>query len=304
MWKALFGTFKAFLSHNNICEKNIYINTKFIWKLNGFDLSLSFQNMTKDNLIKIKPFKKSNLTPEEETEQFGHFEVKSFFHSIDVYCWAIMFNELLNSHSYLNNSDASDYKYLKECLDVVAVNRPKIDGALELSLFKLSKLLPNDHPQQHFEHNKELLNEQLALINEFSLNENYSELENESVDKLISYIEDLARKLECEEHTYDFLINENFINFLLQPFMFFSDKIRKFILPAILVARSSGGAVVGSEIQPFINENKYVAYVLPRILSLFLLKILCVRLVLLDYFQYFIYFIRNNDTLRFEILPE
>ena len=298
------------MSHNNICEKNLIINTKFIWKLNGFELSLSNLNMKKENLLKIKPFKKGNLTPEEESEKLDHVE-KSYQYTIDVYSWALMFNELLNSHNYVNNenNDSNDYKYLKECLDTSPQNRPKIDAALDMNFFKSSKLLTTNNNSSNTiveQQNKErtnLLDEQLAFINEFNANEKYNQKDNEYTDKLINYIKDLTAKLERNEQAYEYLVNENFINFILQPFMFFSEKIRRVVLPTILTPKFANNCN-DMAIRPFINENKYTAYVLPHILSLFLLKILNIRLVLLDYFKYFVYFIKNNDTLRYEILPE
>ena len=298
------------MSHNNICERNLFINTKFIWKLNGFELSSSFQNTKKDWILAIKPFKAANLTPEEESEKLDYLDKGQAPYSLDVYSWALMFNEiLLNSQQTSNDANDSDCKFLKSCLETNAEMRPRIDAALDLNLFKSSKIhtsINNTNQTEHNKARKKLLDEQMSLIEEFNSNEKFNnEKENECADKLVAYLKDLSEKIDKNEKNYEFLVNENFINFLLQPFMFFSEKIRKFILPAILIPKStneSGGSRV--ELNSFINENKYTAYVLPHILSLFLLKILIVRLVLLDYFQHYIYFIKNTDTLRHEILPE
>jgi serine/threonine protein kinase len=282
------------LSHNNICEKNLFINTKCIWKLNGFELSSSFSNTKKDFILKIKPFKKNNLSPEEETENLDHLD-KGHNYTLDVYSWAIMFNELLSRRII----DENDCSYLKNCLDSNPTRRPRIDSALNLNLFKSSKLITSNQNEKNQEQ-MQLIDEQLKLIAEFNSNEKFNQ-ENESIDKLVVYIRDLSDKLDHNEQNYEFLVNENFINFLLQPIMFFSEKIRQNILPSILIPKT---ATNGKMSCSFINENKYTAYVVPHILNLFLLKILNVRLVLLDYFHYFIYFIKNNDALRYEILPE
>ena len=271
--------------------------------MNGFELSSSFSNTKKDYILKIKPFKKVNLAPEEESENLDHLD-KGFNYTLDVYSWAIMFNELLLLSSSNGGpsriNDENDCLYLKNCLDTNPIKRPRIDAALDLSLFKTSKLVTSSNQNDQNKDRMQLIDEQLKLISEFNSNEKFNQ-ENECIDKLVAYIRELSDKLDKNEQNYEFLVNENFVNFLLQPFMFFSETIRKTILPSILIPKTiTNGKITSS----FINENKYTAYVLPHILSLFLLKILNVRLVLLDYFQYFIYFIKNNDTLRYEILPE
>jgi hypothetical protein len=57
-------------------------------------------------------------------------------------------------------------------------------------------------------------------------------------------------------------------------------------------------------LEPFIDLDKYKAFVLPRILNLFSMHIAPVRLVLLEYFPFYIYLINDTDTLKYELLPE
>lgn len=63
--------FKVLISHNNISESSIYLNSKQTWKLSDFELALSFSDLNTTNLKSIHEFKsKNSITPEEEGNLF------------------------------------------------------------------------------------------------------------------------------------------------------------------------------------------------------------------------------------------
>ena len=96
---------KAQMSHNNISESSIYVNCKQVWKLNDFELALSFGNLNKENLKEIYSFENKNaITPEEEInyKNPNKLDLNRVFqqvpHSIDAYGWAITILNLLPSY--------------------------------------------------------------------------------------------------------------------------------------------------------------------------------------------------------------
>ena len=109
---------KAFISHNNINESCIYLNTKQVWKINDFELALNFADLNRENLKSIYEFKsKSAITPEEELEVLmdsgntiknSKFDMDLIYkqhpHSIDSYAWAMLVFNLLTTASKETNT--------------------------------------------------------------------------------------------------------------------------------------------------------------------------------------------------------
>lgn len=138
-------------------------------------------------------------------------------------------------------------------------------------------------------------------------------------------------------------VNEKLIDFLLSPLMFFSSNIREKIFPCVFIPKeelnlikngtkmdktkfnlnhfyfsyvnkklNQNKAKTGMDVddgekqglEPFIDLDKYKAFVLPRVLNLFSMHSTQIRLVLLEYFPFYVMYINDPDTLRYEILPE
>ena len=55
--------------------------------------------------------------------------------------------------------------------------------------------------------------------------------------------------------------------------------------------------------EPFMELEKYKTFVIPRILNLMTMHSTQIRLLLLEYFQFFIGQINDNDSLHYETLP-
>ena len=130
------------------------------------------------------------------------------------------------------------------------------------------------------------------------------------------------------------LVNEKLIDFLLKPFMFFSPKVREQIFPFLFIPKqyfcmektmfqqsvdsfyysiyqnflknkiSHSAYKTKDTIEPFIEMSKYRTFVIPRILNLMTMHSTQIRLVLLEYFPFYVNEIDDVDTLQFEILPE
>jgi hypothetical protein len=146
-----------------------------------------------------------------------------------------------------------------------------------------------------------------------------------------------APGLLSQKKTREHLLNEKLVDLLLSPFMFFSEKVTKNIFPSVFIPKgelrinnkrsfdylknfmlSNGSDAVAAtataaanentnghrHLEPFMDLSKYKVFVLPRILNLFSMHSTQIRLVLLEYFPFYITLVNDLDTLKYEILPE
>ena len=315
---------KASVSHNNISEQCIFINSRHEWKLNNFELSLPFSKVNRTNLREIYEFKcKNAITPEEEhlddltkpmPKSDMNITLKLYPHSIDVYGWAMLMLNILSK--YLSEEIQELEVYLSKDIEF----RPKLQNALNMKIFDSyrnssveNKLNLSDN---HIDTKND--NETTSIIDQLKFSD-CNELEL-NLPKLIDYLKLLHIKHDD--------VNEKLVDFLLSPCMFFKDKIRNEIFPSVFIPKEETTTNTTRAmnlhfysnfthfkkfaqdkqlhfiLEPFIPMNKYKAFVLPRILNLFSMRSTQIRLVLLEYFPFFISHINDMDTLRYEILPE
>lgn len=366
---------KASISHNNINESCIYLNSKQTWKLSDFELALSFAELSKQNLKSIYEFKsKNSITPEEEELELSlsnsrtkidlDLVLKQSPHSIDSYGWAMLLIQLLPSYHSENhdksiedirstNSSSNiidnlheneDYclEQLENYLNKDPMRRPSLKSALNLSLFDLCKdmsLSESSSSLPNLTNNH--LNEDNSLIFDPFKMENLNELE-QNTSKLVDYLNNLIRNetelKKLKKKSTNLFLNEKLIDFLLKPIMFFSGKIKTSVFPSVFIPKEEFNKNLNKSdfrnkffinqfhflennqktdnsdtideneksifLSPFIDLDKYKAFVLPRILSLFSMRSTQIRLVLLEYFPFYISLINDQDTLKYEILPE
>lgn len=106
---------KVQMSHNNLSESCIYLNSKQVWKLNDFELALSFSKLNKESLREIYEFKQKNsITPEEESnfkdpsgQGVNKIDLNQVYqespHAIDAYGWALTILNLLPSNKQIKS---------------------------------------------------------------------------------------------------------------------------------------------------------------------------------------------------------
>ncbi len=201
--------------------------------------------------------------------------------------------------------------------------RPRLSNALNLKLFNLYKNFSQSETSLKESH--VVTFQSLALTSNkeenrknefdpFKLN-NLNDIE-ENWAQLADYMQNITSKNMQKKCS---LINEKLIDFLLTPFMFFSPKMCKLLLPSVLIPKNSqvsqsslnltsltdeDSDLLRKQFEPFIELDKYKAFVIPRILNLFTIHSSQIRLVLLKYFPYYVHHINDTDTLKYEILPE
>lgn len=363
---------KLRISHNNINKLCVYSNSKQIWKLNDFELSIAFDDLNKESLRQIYDLKsKNSITPEEEAA-FGNIEnnrydldliLKQYPHSIDAYGWSFLMidilfsndkkssslanNKLMKTNSTMNMIDDIDGDFdedyddeslrdLELYLNKDPKLRPSMNEALNLKLFELYRDSSTSNSSNLSENNtndssadlKDLSNQ--SNFDPFKLT-NLDDLEN-NLTKLVDYLSELVKNEKETKKPNKILpnlqLNEKLIDFLLSPFMFFSPNVTKQIFPSLFIPKEeytkfknnslnmiyyhnclNNSNIYHEEndvniLKPFIDLDKYKAIVLPRILNLFSMRSMQIRIVLLEYFPFYIQYINDFDTLRYEILPE
>jgi hypothetical protein len=237
-------------------------------------------------------------------------------------------DEKLSTNSTTNIIDddddesQSDLK-LDQLVDYLSkdpAKRPTIREALSCNLFELYRV--DNHETSSFDPFRiENLND---LESQFSQLEDYlSELiKNENSGK-----SQASLKKSCRPPHQILFVNEKLIEFLLKPFMFYSTGVKKLIFPNILIpkeeylneqqrvafnlrrlrasdADDNDDNSHVPKLEPFLDLNKYKALVLPRVLNLFAMHSTQIRIVLLEYFPFYISYVNDKETLKYEILPE
>jgi len=202
--------------------------------------------------------------------------------------------------------------------------RPRLSHALNVKLFNMYKNFSQSEETSVKEArsltfkslalsaNKE--EEQKSEFDPFKLN-NLNDIES-NWKQLADYMQNITCKSMQKKHT---LINEKLIDFLLTPFMFFSPKMCQLLLPSVLTPKNTKNSQLNlnltclrdddqdqlfKQFEPFIELDKYKAFVIPRILNLFSMHSSQIRLVLLKCFPFYVHHINDMDTLKYEILPE
>ncbi len=244
-------------------------------------------------------------------------------HAIDAYGWALTILNLLPNSNQIksfksffgdessNTNRANDQQQLELYLSTEPTERPTLGCALKIQLFDLYR----KNPDSGLENSD--LSQLLAIDNLEDLEKN--------IDKLIEYLSKLSSDM----------VNEKLVEFLLEPFMFYSERIRKEVLPLIFIPKEVyvgeenfrnridfsnfyysvytdyvGGKcmqnemTLGVSIEPFMEMSKYKTFVIPRVLGLMSMHTMQIRLVLLEYFPFYVGLINDEESLKYEVLPE
>ncbi len=243
------------------------------------------------------------------------------------------------STANIMNDQEDDDKYcmeeLEKFLNKDPMQRPTLIYALNLNLFDVYTSNGNMNTSNS------IANSLNSSVHEFVENSSSVNPENDTFDPL--KIDDLTQleynwpKLmaylkNATQNNANILLNERLIDFLLSTFMFFSDKARRFIFPSIFIPKENRFSVNNNNnnntrinlnylktfflanendlkdenmvLEPFISVDKYKAFVLPKILNLFSMRSSQIRIVLLEYFPFYITLVNDFDTLKYEILSE
>ena len=353
------------MSHNNLSEHCIYLNSKQTWKLNDFELAINFSNLNRENLRQIYEFKnKKSITPEEEAEVMGGSKIKFDLdliykqspHSIDAYGWAMLVINLLptnnqpkglynNSYSAIDHTldglDSGEYvDQLELFLSKDPSLRPTLKFALGMRLFSgmTNNLTDNSIDSRSNDKESQDNSDQFDIFKISNLDEL-----DENFNALTDFLGESIQNEKKKRKSSNPFINEKLIDFFLSPFMFFSSQFRAKILPSILIPRENlsetknfkfnannfyflfyknflkneqkinidlknGGKEDDENMswvpEPFLDSDKYKAFVLPRILNLFSIHSAQIRIGILQYFPFYVSQINDMDTLQYDILPE
>lgn len=209
---------------------------------------------------------------------------------------------------YNSRCENTSAEQLELYLSSDPAERPSLKKALDIKLFSSYKTNEDENSTES----------QLFKI------DNLEDLEK-NFTMLLNYCANLAAPS----------VNEKLIDFLLTPFMFFSERMRKEIFPMLFIPKEvyvgeenfqskldftnfyfsvyqnymtgkcmHNEMTMGISIEPFMDLNKYKTFVIPRVLNLLTMHSTQIRLVLLEYFPFYIGHINDNQSLHYEILPE
>jgi len=244
-------------------------------------------------------------------------------HAIDAYGWALTILNLLPNSNQIKSfktffgdesntaSRVNDQQQLEFYLSTEPTERPTLQCALKIKLFDMYRTNPDTSLDS-------------SVLTHLLTIDNLEDLEK-NVDKLVEYLSQLSPDM----------VNEKLVELLLEPFMFFSERVRKEVLPLVLIPKEIyvgeedfrsridfsnfyysvytdfvGGKcmrnemTMGVSIAPFMDMSKYKTFVIPRVLGLMSMHSVQIRLVLLEYFPFYVGLINDDESLRYEVLPE
>lgn len=253
------------------------------------------------------------------------------------------------SRSLTTEYEENIQSQLEPFMSKEASKRPTMGMALQLALFELHRFTPTGFDPFRLESLNDVEQnwpQLISYLNEIASHENGKSAANGG-SRLLSSSKKSSSSSSTNnnpsKHPCLLLVNEKLIDVLLKPFMFFSERVRSDIFPAILLPKSPAfnkpsvlnidhmllqmkemnkattltgddgkkkrddpnvSSSSSSRLEPFLDVDKYKAFVLPRILSLFSMRSTQIRIVLLQYFPFYVPFITDQDTLKYEILPE
>ena len=98
------------------------------------------------------------------------------------------------------------------------------------------------------------------------------------------------------DHLDDEYFDESLIRRLLLPFMFMCSSTRLNIIPRSLIPKDDNN-------NSWISMNQYRTHIIPLIIDLFSYHVTCIRIVLLEYFDSYVW-LMSKTTLADIILPQ
>ncbi|XP_076285138.1 protein-associating with the carboxyl-terminal domain of ezrin [Lasioglossum baleicum] len=258
---------KASASHNNICGSVIYVTSEGCWKLGGLECLSKFKELTTAYLKKIRSYRyEKAVSPDEDTTISS-----TSFTAIDAYAFGILAEDILK----LKN--AEDVPSLLEFKQFCKENLQNSDPRLRS---KLSSVL--QHP--FFTHDFMRIH---AFLEELPL--------KSSQEKEIFFGNLIVQLRTFPEN----IVAEQLGRLLLSRMVLLDSTAQEKLLPFILKPKDGKDNV---------DDNLFVVstfkvYLVPKLLQMFCIRDVSIRLVLLSHFNSFVHTFQA-DELKSQVLPE
>ncbi|KAK2583052.1 hypothetical protein KPH14_009090 [Odynerus spinipes] len=260
---------KALATHNNVCSSSIYITPEGCWKLGGFEYLCKFSEATATYYQKIRSYRYERATcPNEDINALIASENLA---SIDVYAFGVLAEDILK----LKHAD--NIPALTEFREFCKENLQNSDPSLRC---RLSSVL--QHP--FFTHDFIKIHgflEELPLKN----NEEKEVFFTNLVNDLRAFPEDV--------------VAEQLGRSLLSRIVLLDQTAQVKFLPYVLKPRDENDDIGNS----VFSTPVFKTYLIPRLLQMFCIRDVSIRLLLLLHFKSFVHTFQT-DELKSQILPE
>ncbi|XP_003487476.1 protein-associating with the carboxyl-terminal domain of ezrin isoform X1 [Bombus impatiens] len=258
---------KAFVSHNNLCESSIYVTPEGCWKLGGLECLCKFNDLTSSYLQKIKSYRceKAISINEDATITLTNFT------TIDVYAFGVLAEDILRQ------KDPDDVPSLSEFKQFCKENLQNPDPSLRCEL---------SHVLQHpfFTHDFMRI---YAFLNELVLKSNK--------EKEIFFGTLITQLRMFPEN----IVAEQLGRLLLSRMVLLDTTAQEQLLPFILKPKDGNDNTDSN----LFSISTFKVYLVPKLLQMFCIRDVSIRLVLLSYFNSFVH-IFQVDELKSQVLPE
>ncbi|KAK9296864.1 hypothetical protein QLX08_009261 [Tetragonisca angustula] len=257
---------KASVSHNNLCESSIYVTPEGCWKLGGLECLCKFNDLTTSYLQKIRTYRyEKAISFNEDTTAPTNFT------TIDVYAFGILAENILRS------KDPEDVPSLLEFKQFCKENLQNSDPSLRC---ELSQIL--QHP--FFTHDFMRI---YAFLDELPL--------KNSKEKEI-FFGTLITQLRIFPEN---IVAEQLGRLLLSRIVLLDTTAQEQLLPFILKPKDGNDDTDSN----LFSISTFKVYLVPKLLQMFCIRDVSIRLVLLSYFNSFVHTFQV-DELKSQVLPE
>nr|CAB3265907.1 protein-associating with the carboxyl-terminal domain of ezrin [Phallusia mammillata] len=261
---------KASVSHNNISLESIYVTKCGTWKLGDFDYACTFKEQTKENLKLVHAYS-GVVPPEEKNLASTNISRKAELgHCRDVYCLGLLverFSEQIRFSTHLSKEKLDEI--INDMTRPDFENRPTVQELIAMNLFKSPYI------------------------------------------SIVHFLQSITLKNKTEKLEFfkSFLSNLNIHNIFAEVV---GRRLAPLILTPIILAETSAMThVVGPLLTPatrnktegILPDSVFATYVIPKIVELFKMKILHVRLALITHFSKYVHLFEKT-VLTDMVLPE
>ncbi|XP_003708144.1 protein-associating with the carboxyl-terminal domain of ezrin isoform X3 [Megachile rotundata] len=258
---------KAFISHNNICGTSVYVTPEGCWKLGGLECLCKCKELTSSYLKKIRNYRyERGISPNEDITV-----LPINFTAIDAYAFGVLAEDILKL------KDSEDIPGLLEFKQFCKENLQNSDPELRS---KLSNLLL--HP---------------FFTHDFM--------------RIYAFLEELPLKCNQEKEMFfgtlitqlrtfpENIVAEQLGRLLLSRIVLLDVTAQEKLLPFILKPRDRKDATDNN----LFTVSTFKVHLVPKLLQMFCIRDLSIRLVLLSHFNSFVHAFQV-DELKSQVLPE
>ncbi|XP_076233341.1 protein-associating with the carboxyl-terminal domain of ezrin isoform X2 [Calliopsis andreniformis] len=257
---------KASASHNNICSSSIYITSEGCWKLGGLECLCKSNDLSSAYLKKIKSYRyeKGISINEDATLSSASFK------AIDAYAFSILAEDVLK----LKNPE------VPSCMEFVQFCKENLQNADPCLRSELSSVL--QHP--FFTHDFMRI---YAVLEELPLKSNQ--------EKEIFFGTLILQLRKFPEN----VVAEQLGRLLLSRMVLLDTTAQEKFLPFVLKPRDGNDTTDNN----LFTIPTFKTYLVPKLLQMFCIRDMSIRLVLLSHFNSFIHTFQI-DELKSQVLPE